>query len=82
MLHSVTHGGEKEYILMCTSTAMVAHSVQQPQGEEESPSHYYIQRPSQIIGVDALELPKTENGNKFAIDFQDFLTKWPMVWII
>ena len=39
-----------------------------------------VQRPFQIIGVDVLELPKTESGNKFAIVFQDFLTKWPMVY--
>jgi len=37
-----------------------------------------VQRPFQIIRVDVLELPKTENRNKFAIVFQDFLTKWPM----
>ena len=34
-----------------------------------------VQRPFQIIGVDVLELPKTESVNKFAIVFQDFLTK-------
>lgn len=30
--------------------------------------------------IDDLEFPKTENGNKFAILFRDFLTKWPMVF--
>ena len=39
-----------------------------------------VQRPFQVIGVDELELPKTESGNKFAIVFQDFLTKWLMVF--
>ena len=39
-----------------------------------------VQRPFQIIGVNVLELPKTESGNKFAIVFQDFLTKWLMVY--
>ena len=37
------HGGGKGCTVMCTSFVAVAHSVQQPQGEEESPSHYYIQ---------------------------------------
>ena len=82
MLHSVVHGGGKECTLMCTSTVVVAHSVQQLQGEEGSPSHHYILSPFQIIGVDVLELPKTESGNKFAIVFQDFLTEWLMVYQI
>jgi len=34
----------------------------------------------QIIGIDVLELPKTECGNQYDIVFQDFLTKWPMVF--
>ena len=85
MLHSVVHDGGKECTLMCTSTVMVAHSVQQLQGEGGRKSKPLlnpipVQRPFQIIGVDVLELPKTESGNKFAIVFQDFLTKWPMVY--
>ena len=28
-----------------------------------------VQRPFQIVGVDVLELPETESGNKFAIVF-------------
>lgn len=39
-----------------------------------------VQKPFQIIGVDIMELPITENGNKYVIVFQDFLTKWPMVF--
>ena len=39
-----------------------------------------VQRAFQILGVDVLELPKTESGNQYAIVFQDFLTKWPMVY--
>jgi len=27
-----------------------------------------------------MDLPKTERGNKHALVFQDFLTKWPMVY--
>jgi len=39
-----------------------------------------VQRAFQIMGADILELPKTECGNQCAIVFQDFLTKWPMVF--
>ena len=39
-----------------------------------------VQKPFQIIGVDIMELPITESGNKYVIVFQDFLTKWPMVF--
>ena len=39
-----------------------------------------VQRPFQIVGVDVMELPKTTRGNKLVLVFQDFLTKWPMVY--
>ena len=39
-----------------------------------------VQRPFQIIGVDIMELPITERGNKYVIVFQDFLTKWPLIF--
>ena len=38
-----------------------------------------VSRPFQIFGVDIMDLPKTERGNKHVIVFQDFLTKWPIV---
>lgn len=41
-----------------------------------------VQRPFQIIGVDVMELPRTTKGNKYVLVFQDFLTKWPMVFPI
>ena len=34
----------------------------------------------QIVGVDIMELPKTSNGNRYVVVFQDFLSKWPMVF--
>ena len=40
-----------------------------------------VQRLFQIIGMDIMELPKTEQGNRYAIVLQDFLTKWPMVFL-
>ena len=39
-----------------------------------------VQRPFQIIGVDVMELPVTEQGNRYVIVFQDFMTKWPLVF--
>ena len=39
-----------------------------------------VQRPFQIIGVDVMNLPATESGNRHVVVFQDFLTKWPLVF--
>lgn len=39
-----------------------------------------VSRPFQILGVDMLELPKTDDGNRCILVFQDFLTKWPMAF--
>ena len=41
-----------------------------------------VQRPFQILGVDIMDLPRTEQGNKHVIVFQDFFTKWPFVFAI
>ena len=34
----------------------------------------------QIVAVNIMELPKTQRGNKYVVVFQDFLSKWPMVF--
>ena len=39
-----------------------------------------MQRPFHIIGVDIMHLPRTQQGNKHIIIFQDFFTKLPMVY--
>ena len=39
-----------------------------------------VERPFQKIGVDIMDLPYTERGNKHVVVFQDMLTKWPMVF--
>ena len=39
-----------------------------------------VSRPFQIVGVDVMELPRTERGNRYVLVFQDFLTKWPLVF--
>ena len=41
-----------------------------------------VERAFQILGVDIMELPKTSKGNQYVVVFQDFLTKWPMVFPI
>ena len=41
-----------------------------------------VERPFQIVGVDIMDLPKTQRGNKLVIVFQDFFSKWPMVYPI
>ena len=32
--------------------------------------------PFQMVGVDVLQLPLSQNGNQYAVVFQDYLTKW------
>ena len=39
-----------------------------------------VQRVFQIIGLDIMDLPRTNQGNQHVIVFQDFLSKWPLVF--
>ncbi len=41
-----------------------------------------VGRPFQIVGVYIMDLPVTLQGNKHVLVFQDFLTKWPIVYPI
>lgn len=41
-----------------------------------------VQRPFQIVGVDIMDLPLTGCGNRHVLVFQDYFTKWPMVYPI
>jgi len=34
------------------------------------------------VGVDVLQLPKSFEGNQYAIVFVDYLTKWPEVFAV
>ena len=36
--------------------------------------------PFDRVGVDVLQLPKTKRGNRYAVVFMDYLTKWPEVY--
>ena len=38
-----------------------------------------VEGPFHRMGVDVLQLPVSANGNKYAIVFMDYLTKWPEV---
>ena len=39
-----------------------------------------VQRAFQIVGIDIMDLPKTDKGNQHVVVLQDFLTKWPLVY--
>ena len=39
-----------------------------------------VQRPFQIVGLDIIDLPCTEKGNKHLVVFQDMFTKSPLVF--
>ena len=39
-----------------------------------------VEGPFHRVGVDVLQLPASARGNKYAIDFMDYLTKWPEVF--
>ena len=34
------------------------------------------------VGVDVLQLPRTRRGNRYAVVFVDYLTKWPEVYAV
>ena len=39
-----------------------------------------VSRPFEIVGVDIMDLPPTKSGNRHVAVFQDFLTKFPLVY--
>ncbi len=39
-----------------------------------------VQKPFQIVGLDVMHLPKTAADHKHVVVFQDYLTKWPLVF--
>ena len=56
----------------------------QGSGRKERPPLHPIQvsPPFQIIGVNVMDLPVTSSGNKHVLVFQDYFTKWPLVYAI
>ena len=41
-----------------------------------------VSRPFQILGIDVMDLPVTDQGNKHVVVIQDLFTKWPMVFAV
>ena len=41
-----------------------------------------VSGPFQRVGVDVVQLPKTKDGNQYAVVFMDYLTKWPEVFAV
>ena len=41
-----------------------------------------VARPFQILGIDVMDLPMTERGNKHVVVIQDLFTKWPFVFAV
>ena len=39
-----------------------------------------VSRVFQIVGMDIMELPKTQRGSRYVVVFQNFLSKWLMVF--
>ena len=73
------YGDVVQQVKCCTECAIVCGG-----GKVGLPPLYPIpvQRPFQILAVDIMDLPATTQGNKHVIVFQDYLTKWPMVYAI
>ena len=66
-----------DYARNCPQCIIVAGS----ERRQIPPMHSIpVDRPFQILGVDIMELPVTANGNRYVVVFQDFFTKWPMVF--
>ena len=66
-----------EFARNCPQCAIVSGS-----GRRNKPPLHPIpvQRPFQIVGVDIMDLPLTTSGNRHVVVFQDFFTKWPLVF--
>ena len=41
-----------------------------------------VSRPFQILGIDVMDLPLTERGNKHVVVVQDLFTKWPFAFAV
>ena len=41
-----------------------------------------VSRPFQILGIDIMDLPLTDQGNKHVVVVQDLFTKWPLVFAV
>jgi len=39
-----------------------------------------VEGPFHCVGVDVIQFPKSQSGNRYAIVFTNYLTKWPEVF--
>ena len=69
----------KKFASSCPECAIVAGN-----GRVNRPPLHPIpvSRPFQILGIDVMDLPSTERGNKHVVVIQDLFTKWPMVYAV
>ena len=67
----------QEYVKSCPECAVVTGG-----GKVKRPPLHPIpvSRPFQIVGIDVMELPQTEQGNRLVLVLQDLFSKWPMVF--
>jgi hypothetical protein len=40
-----------------------------------------VGKPWSLVGVDVLEVPRSKQGNKYLIVYQDYFSKWPEVYV-
>lgn len=43
---------------------------------------YLVEAPFSRVGVDVIQFPISAAGNRYAVVFVDYLTKWPEVFAI
>ena len=69
----------KKFVKSCPECAIVTGS-----GRVNRPPLHPIpvSRPFQILGIDIMDLPVTDQGNKHVVVIQDLFTKWPMVFAV
>ena len=41
-----------------------------------------VSKPLQILGIDVMDLPLTDQGNRHVVVIQDLFTKWPLAFTV
>ena len=74
-----TFSDAKKFVKSCPECAIVMGS-----GRVNKPPLHPIpvSRPFQILGIDVMDLPVTDQGNKHVVVIQDMFSKWPMVFAV
>ena len=72
-------GDAKKFAASCPEGAVVTGS-----GRVNRPPLHPIpvSSPFQVLGIDVMDLPPTDQGNKHVAVIQDLFTKWPMVYVV